>query len=91
MTISRSLRFSPRVTSRGPSGQPDIREKPGIQVDFVARQGINLLNKEIELKFEARNLTGRTYKELQEFGDNRIYFNRYKLGRTFSLSASLKF
>ena len=82
---------SPRVTSRGPSGQPDSREKPGISVDFVARQGINLLNKEIELKFEARNLTGRNYEEVQTSGDNKIYFNRYKLGRTFSLSASLKF
>ncbi|MBW8296289.1 TonB-dependent receptor [Sphingopyxis sp.] len=82
---------SPRVTSRGPSGQPDIREKPGISVDFVARQGINLLNKEIELKFEARNLTGRKYQEVQEDGDNRVFLNRYKLGRTFSLSASLKF
>ncbi len=82
---------SPRVTSRGPSGQPDIREKPGISLDFVARQGINLLNKEIELKFEARNLTGRNYQEVQENGDNRVFLNRYKLGRTFSLSASLKF
>lgn len=82
---------SPRVTSRGPSGQPDLREKPGISLDFVARQGINLLNKEIELKFEARNLTGRNYEEVQEFGDNRIFFNRYKIGRSFSLSASLKF
>ncbi|PZQ24478.1 MAG: TonB-dependent receptor [Sphingopyxis macrogoltabida] len=82
---------SPRVTSRGPSGQPDLREKPGIQLDFVARQGLTLLGKEIELKFEARNLTGRDYKEVQEAGDNRIFFNRYKLGRTFSLSASVKF
>ena len=82
---------SPRVTSRGPSGQPDIREKPGISLDFVARQGVTLLNREIELKFEARNLTGRTYKEVQEVGDNRVFLNRYKLGRTFSLSASLKF
>ncbi len=82
---------SPRVTSRGPSGQPDIREKPGISLDFVARQGISLLNKEIELKFEARNLTGRNYEEVQQAGDNRIFLNRYKLGRTFSLSASLKF
>ena len=82
---------SPRVTSRGPSRQPDIREKPGISLDFVARQGINLLNKEIELKFEARNLTGRNYQEVQENGDNRVFLNRYKLGRTFSLSASLKF
>ena len=82
---------SPRVTSRGPSGQPDLLEKPGIQLDFVARQGVTLLNKEIELKFEARNLTGRNYEEVQTSGDNKIYFNRYKLGRTFSLSASLKF
>jgi len=82
---------SPRVTSRGPSGQPDIREKPGVSLDFVARQGLMLMGKEVELKFEARNLTGRIYKELQESGDNRIYFNRYKLGRTFSLSASVKF
>lgn len=82
---------SPRVTSRGPSLQPDLKEKPGIQLDFVARQGVTLLNKEIELKFEARNLTGRKYQEVQTSGDNKIYFNRYKLGRTFSLSASLKF
>ncbi|WP_447751481.1 TonB-dependent receptor domain-containing protein [Sphingopyxis fribergensis] len=82
---------SPRVTSRGPSLQPDLKEKPGIQLDFVARQGVTLLNKEIELKFEARNLTGRKYQEVQEFGENKVYFNRYKLGRVFSLSASLKF
>ncbi len=81
---------SPRVTSRGPSGQPDLREKPGLQLDFVARQGFDVKGREIELKFEARNLTGRDYQEVQESGDNRIYFNRYKLGRTFSLSASVK-
>src|SRR3546814_18498011 len=50
-----------------------------------------LAGKEVELKFEALNLTGRNYQEVQESGDNRIYFNRYKLGRTFSLSASVKF
>ncbi|PKP98322.1 MAG: TonB-dependent receptor [Alphaproteobacteria bacterium HGW-Alphaproteobacteria-13] len=82
---------SPRVTSRGPSGQPDLREKPGVQLDFVARQGVMLAGKEIELKFEARNLTGRTYQEVQQAGGNIVYFNRYRLGRTFSLGASLKF
>ncbi len=81
---------SPRVTSRGPSGQPDLREKPGVSLDFVARQGLTLMGKEFELKFEARNLTGRRYQEVQEFGDNRIYFNRFKLGRSVSLSASMK-
>jgi len=82
---------SPRVTSRGPSGQPDLLEKPGLSLDFVARQGLQLMGKEIELKFEARNLTARRYEEVQEFGANRIYFNRYKVGRRFSLSASVKF
>lgn len=82
---------SDRVTRRGPSGQPDIFERPGIQVDFVARQGIPLFGKEIELKFEARNIFGTKYKEMQESGDNRIYYNLYKTGTTFSLGGSLKF
>jgi outer membrane receptor protein involved in Fe transport len=82
---------SPRVTSRGPSGQPDIREKPGFQLDFVARQGINLFGREVEMKFDARNLTGRKYQEVQEAGDNRVFLNRYKLGTSVSLSASIKF
>lgn len=82
---------SPRVTSRGPSRQPDLREKPGLQLDFVARQGFDVGSRQVELKFEARNLTGRKYQEVQESGANRIYFNRYKLGRSFSLSAALKF
>jgi len=82
---------SDRVTRRGPSGQPDIFERPGIQVDFVARQGIPLFGKELELKFEARNIFGTKYKELQQSGDNIIYYNLYKTGTTFSFGGSLKF
>ena len=82
---------SDRVTRRGPSGQPDIFERPGFQIDFVARQGIMLASKEFELKFEARNLLGTKYKEMQQSGDNSIYYNLYKPGTTFSLSGSVKF
>jgi len=82
---------SDRITRRGPSGQPDIFERPGFQVDFVARQGIMLAGKEFELKFEARNLLGTKYKEMQQSGDNTIYYNLYKPGRTFSFSGSVKF
>ena len=82
---------SDRVTSRGPSGQPDIFEKPGVQLDFVAREGVNFFGKEMEIKFEARNITGRRYQELQEAGDNRIFFNRYDVGTSYSLGASLTF
>lgn len=82
---------SDRITRRGPSGQPDIFEKPGFQLDFVARQGVPVFGKEIEIKFEARNITGTKYQELQQSGANRIFYNRYRMGTTFSLGGTLKF
>ena len=91
---------SNRVTNRGPvSGGggirlPDLIEKPGIRLDVVARQGIVLpyVDKTIELKFEARNLTGTGYREFQTFeNDATVDINRYKLGRIFSIGASVTF
>jgi len=86
---------SERVTNRGPiqgiARQPDFVERPGLRFDFVARQGIELGGREVELKFEARNLTGRKYQEFQRSGSNRIDVNTYDLGQSFSLSASFKF
>jgi outer membrane receptor protein involved in Fe transport len=82
---------SNRVTSRGASGQVDIVEKPGIQIDFVARQGINLGGIEAELKFEARNLTGTKYQEFQQNGENKIFYNRYKAGTSVSIGLEIKF
>ncbi|MDQ3144355.1 MAG: TonB-dependent receptor [Pseudomonadota bacterium] len=82
---------SKRVTSRGPSGQPDIFEFPGLVLDFVAREGFEVAGRDVEVKFEARNLTGRRYEESQRSGENRIFLNRYKVGTTFALGASVKF
>jgi outer membrane receptor protein involved in Fe transport len=85
---------SDRVISRGIFGsppQPDVIEKPGFRLDFVAREGIELLGGELELKFEARNLTGRRHIEYQQAGANRVDVNSYDVGRSFSLSASMKF
>ncbi|HEX8384329.1 MAG TPA: outer membrane beta-barrel protein [Sphingomonas sp.] len=87
---------SDRATNRGPvqSGVrlPDFRERPGLRLDFVARQGIKLpyVGKQIDLKFEARNLTGTGYREFQTFENGvRVDLNRYRLGRIFSLGASV--
>lgn len=83
---------SPRVTSRGPNLQPDIREKPGLTLDFVARQGVKLpggINS--EFKFEARNITGRKFQEYQQAGDTRVYYNRYKIGTTIAGSLTVAF
>jgi outer membrane receptor protein involved in Fe transport len=86
---------SPRVTSRGPSSgearQEDIIERPGLTVDFVARQGLKLRGREAELKFEARNLLGTAYRETQDLEDGgRLNINRYDLGTSFSVSGSIK-
>ncbi|MDB5683683.1 MAG: TonB-dependent receptor [Sphingomonas bacterium] len=85
---------SERVTNRGPiqgsNRQPDIIEKPGLRLDLVARQGLEFYGREIELKFEARNLTGTRYQEFQRSGDNRIDVNNYKVGSSFSLGLGVK-
>lgn len=85
---------SDRVISRGLNGtppQPDVVEQPGLQLDFVAREGFDVAGRELELKFEARNITGRGHQEFQKSGANQIAINSYDLGRSFSLSASIKF
>lgn len=83
---------SPRVTSRGPNLQPDIKEKPGVQLDFVARQGLKLpggVNS--ELKLEARNILGRKFQEYQQAEGNKVYYNRYKIGTTLAASLTVAF
>jgi TonB-dependent receptor len=89
---------SNRVTNRGPSlltgvgFQPDIIEKPGIRLDFVARQTVDFLGQRVELKGEARNLTGTKYQEFQTFADGqRVFINRYNQGRLLTLGASITF
>lgn len=84
---------SKRAVSRGlaNSGQPDIFEYPGLTVDVVIRQGFMVHGKEIELKLEGRNLTGRGHFEYQQMSDGRVNYNTYDVGRTFSASASIKF
>ncbi|WP_226699218.1 TonB-dependent receptor domain-containing protein [Qipengyuania gaetbuli] len=82
---------SERVTSRGAGPLPDIIEEPGFQLDLVARQGFDFFGSELELKLEARNLTGTDHQEFQTNGTNRVDVNSYTVGRSVSLGASLKF
>ncbi|HWK41314.1 MAG TPA: TonB-dependent receptor [Croceibacterium sp.] len=85
---------SDRVVSRGLNGtppQPDQIERPGLRVDFVAREGFSLLGKEVEAKVEVRNIFGRKHEEFQQFEDNRIEINTYDVGTTFSAGLSVTF
>ncbi|MCF8707561.1 TonB-dependent receptor plug domain-containing protein [Rhizorhapis sp. SPR117] len=82
---------SNRVARRGAPGQPDVIEKPGIRVDFVARETVLLGSNELELKFEARNIFGQDFEQFQKSGDSRIDINSYDVGSSLSLGATLKF
>lgn len=82
---------SKRVTRRGPSGQPDIYEEPGIHLDFVARQGVKIAGVNTEMKFEVRNITGTKYQEYQQSGKNRVYYNRNNAGTIFNFGLSVNF
>ena len=85
---------SNRVVSRGLNGsvpQPDVIERPGLRIDFVVREAMDFMGKEVELKFEARNITGRRHEEFQQSGSNRVDINTYDVGTTLALSASVKF
>ncbi len=82
---------SERVTSRGAGSLPDIKENPGLRLDFVAREEVELLKLPVELKFEIRNITGRGHEEFQSNGTRRIEINSYDVGTSVSASASVKF
>jgi outer membrane receptor protein involved in Fe transport len=82
---------SNRVAFRGPSGQPDIVEKPGFRLDVVLRQGIRIGGIEFEAKIEGRNLTNTRYQEFQILNASRIDTNTYVLGRTFQAGVTAKF
>ena len=82
---------SERVTSRGVFGQPDVIENPGLTLDFVVRQGVDLFGADAELKLEARNILGRDNYEYQENETTRIEVNTYDVGQTFAASLAIEF
>ena len=46
----------------------------------------------LEVKADARNLTGTRYQEGQTFaGGNEVFTNRYRVGLTFSVGLSTTF
>jgi outer membrane receptor protein involved in Fe transport len=82
---------SDRVSQRGPGETPDYVERPGVQLDFVAREGIMLGRLPAEIKFEVRNILGTEYKESQQLGGTEVLINRYDRGTSFSLGVTAKF
>jgi outer membrane receptor protein involved in Fe transport len=87
---------SDRVTSRGSNTggvvDPDLVERPGFNLDVIARQGISIGGfPELEVKLEGRNLLGTGYEEIQRYPNYTVQNNLYAVGRTFAASLSAKF
>ncbi|WP_321327440.1 TonB-dependent receptor domain-containing protein [uncultured Parasphingorhabdus sp.] len=85
---------SDRVTTRGPitGGQPDpdLVQDASLKLDFVAREAVTIGGQELEIKFEARNLTNENFRETQS-GNVLIINQQYDLGRSFSIGVKAKF
>jgi len=83
---------SRRATIRaGALGQPDVYEYPGFHLDFVARQGAKIAGINTEMKVEIRNITGTRFREFQDNGVNRLFYNLYNVGTTFNFGLGIKF
>lgn len=82
---------SERSTARGPEGQPDIIQEPGVIMDFVYRKDIEVAGHEVTLKFKAGNLLDEDHFESQSLGGGEVIVNQYDLGRSFSVGATAKF
>ena len=83
---------SERSTFRNLAPLPDTVEKPGVQLDVVARQGVDLFGVEAELKLEARNLLGTRNQEYYVNSTGlRVDQNTYDVGQSFSAGLSITF
>ena len=66
-------------------------ERPGARLDLVVRQGVDLGGVPLELKFEARNLTGTDNAEFVANETGRVDVNSYQIGQSYALSLSAEF
>ena len=86
---------SERITARGAGAagnrEPDYIQEPGVFLDFVYRKDFTVVDRDIGLALEFRNLLNTDYDEFQEFGNDRIRVNKYELGRSASVSLTARF
>lgn len=82
---------SKRISARGRPDQPDLLQEPGVTVDFTYRKGFDLMDRELEFTFKARNILGEDFEEYQTLGGGRVDANTYDLGQSFTFSLSHRF
>ncbi|MEQ1929080.1 MAG: TonB-dependent receptor [Parvularculaceae bacterium] len=82
---------SERITRRGLGALPSTRETPGVQLDVVHKQDIEIHGQKFVLGLSARNLLGADHEEFQLSTAGRTEANSYARGRTVSASLTAEF
>ncbi|MEZ5936604.1 MAG: TonB-dependent receptor [Hyphomonadaceae bacterium] len=82
---------SERSAARGPEGQPDIVQEPGVIMDFVYKRDFELRGHDMTFSFKAGNLLDEDYFEHQTYGGGEVIVNQYDLGRTFTVGLKASF
>jgi outer membrane receptor protein involved in Fe transport len=84
-----------RILQRGvplPGAElPDVIERPGIQLDAVFRQTINISDVPVTFGLSARNLLAARHREFQTSTLGETEFNTYDRGRSISASVTTEF
>ncbi|MFZ9709406.1 MAG: TonB-dependent receptor domain-containing protein [Steroidobacteraceae bacterium] len=80
-----------RISARGRIGLPDLVQKPGLLLDFVARTSFDVYGFDTTVSLEARNLLDENFEEFQSLGSQRVEVFTYERGRSYSLGLSIKF
>lgn len=82
---------SERTTARGPSGQPDFIQEPGVMVDLVYKKGFALGGRDFGFDFKVQNILGEDFSEYQSGRGGHVVVNNYDLGTTVSFGLSAEF
>ena len=84
-----------RILQRGSPGAggsiPDVVDEPGIQLDAVFRQHVNIQGTDFTIALSARNLLGTEHREFQRSGLGETEYNTYDRGRSLSASLTARF
>lgn len=84
-----------RILQRGSpaaaGGIPDVVEEPGVQLDAVFRQHVEIHGTDFTIGLSARNLLGTEHREFQRSGLGETEFNTYARGRSLSASLTARF
>lgn len=80
-----------RIARRGLGGIPSIIEKPGVNLDLVYRQDLDLWGNVVTLGLSGRNLLDEDHTEYQVSAAGRTDANTYERGRNVSVSLTARF